>query len=187
MSIRLFSEPHIRFEDDPVVWRALQAYRGAAWASEARLAKGGGFADALIVYNALRTASVAGEALDAVLHLRRGYATVSAHRIALKAIRRRSASANEPWTCSHSQPRRSECDPGASDPAEFPLAKRDDFAGGVYKVGTYPEAGKFAFFGSVFGPELERVSWCRASGRRMCSPKRGPRGSPYDNEPCLSG
>ena len=63
---RLFSEPNIRFEDDQVVWRALQAYRGAASAGEAGLAKDAGFADALIVYKALRAASDAGEALNAV-------------------------------------------------------------------------------------------------------------------------
>ena len=63
---RLFSEPNIRFEDDQVVWRALQAYRGAASTGEAGLAKGAGFADALIVYKALRAASNAGEALNAV-------------------------------------------------------------------------------------------------------------------------
>ena len=60
---RLFSEPNIRFEDDQVVWRALQAYRGAASAGEAGPAKGGGFADALIVFKALRAASDAGDAL----------------------------------------------------------------------------------------------------------------------------
>ena len=48
-----------------VVWRALQAYRGAAPTGEAGLAKGAGFADALIVYKALRAASDAGEALNA--------------------------------------------------------------------------------------------------------------------------
>ena len=65
---RLFSEPNIRFEDDQVVWRALQAYRGAASAEEgeAGLASGAGFADALIVYKALKTASEGCEALDAV-------------------------------------------------------------------------------------------------------------------------
>ena len=40
---RLFSEPNIRFEDDQVVWRALQAYRSTASADEARSAKGAGF------------------------------------------------------------------------------------------------------------------------------------------------
>ena len=63
---RLFSEPNILFEDDQVVWRALQAYRGAASAGAAGLAKGAGFADALIVFKALRAASDAGEALNAV-------------------------------------------------------------------------------------------------------------------------
>ena len=63
---RLFSEPNIRFEDDQVVWRALQAYRGAVSAGEVGLAKGAGFADALIVYKAQRAASDAGEALNTV-------------------------------------------------------------------------------------------------------------------------
>ena len=63
---RLFSEPNIRFEDDRVVWRALQAYRSAAPAGEAGSATGAGFADALIVFKALRAASDAGEALNAV-------------------------------------------------------------------------------------------------------------------------
>ena len=62
----LFSEPNIRFEDDQVVWRALQAYRSAAPADEARLVKGAGFADALIVFKALRAASDAGEVLNGV-------------------------------------------------------------------------------------------------------------------------
>ena len=63
---RLFGEPNIRFEDDQVVWRALQAYRAAAPAGDAGSTKGAGFADALIVYKALRAASDAGEALNAV-------------------------------------------------------------------------------------------------------------------------
>ena len=63
---RLFSEPNIRFEDDQVVWRALQAYRSAAPADEARSAKGAGFADALIVFKALRVASDTGEELNGV-------------------------------------------------------------------------------------------------------------------------
>ena len=63
---RLFSEPNIRFEDDQVVWRALQAYRSTAPADEAGSAKGAGFADALIVFKALRAASVAGETLNGV-------------------------------------------------------------------------------------------------------------------------
>ena len=58
---KLFSEPGIRFEDDQVVWRALQAYKSAA-----ALAKGAGFADALIVFKARRTAAEAGEALNGV-------------------------------------------------------------------------------------------------------------------------
>ena len=63
---RLFSEPNIRFEDDQVVWRALQAYRSAAPVDEARSAKGAGFADALIVFKALRVASGTGEELNGV-------------------------------------------------------------------------------------------------------------------------
>lgn len=63
---RLLSEPNVCFEDDRVVWRALQAYRSAAPAGEAGPSKGAGFADALIVFEALRTASDAGESLDAV-------------------------------------------------------------------------------------------------------------------------
>ena len=63
---RLFSERNVRFEDDRVVWRALQAYKSAARAGEAGLAKGAGFADALIVFKALRAASDAGEALTGV-------------------------------------------------------------------------------------------------------------------------
>ena len=63
---RLFSEPNIRFEDDQVVWRALQAYRNAAPAGEAPPAKGAGFPDALIVFKALRIASDRGGSLNAV-------------------------------------------------------------------------------------------------------------------------
>ena len=63
---RLFGEPSISFEDNLVVWRALQAYRSAALEDEAGLAKGAGFADALIVFKAQRAASDAGEALNAV-------------------------------------------------------------------------------------------------------------------------
>ena len=63
---RLFSEPNIRFEDDQVVWRALQAYRSTAPADEAGSGKGAGFADALIVFKALRTASDADESLSGV-------------------------------------------------------------------------------------------------------------------------
>ena len=63
---RLFSEPNIRFEDDQVVWRALQAYRSTAPADEAGSTKGAGFADALIVFKALHTASDSGETLNGV-------------------------------------------------------------------------------------------------------------------------
>ena len=63
---RLFSEPDIRFEDDQVVWRALQAYKSAAPVDEAGSGKGAGFADALIVFKALRTASDSAETLNGV-------------------------------------------------------------------------------------------------------------------------
>ena len=63
---RLFSEPNIRFEDDQVVWRALQAYRGTEPVEGARLTKSAGFVDSLIVFKALRIASEAGEVLDGV-------------------------------------------------------------------------------------------------------------------------
>ena len=63
---RLFSEPSIRFEDNQVVWRALQSYKNAARADEAGSAKGAGFADALIVFKAQRAASDAGEVLAGV-------------------------------------------------------------------------------------------------------------------------
>lgn len=63
---RLFSEPSIRFEDDQVVWRALQAYRSNTPAVESASAKGAGFADALIVFKALHAASDAGETLNGV-------------------------------------------------------------------------------------------------------------------------
>ncbi len=63
---RLMSEPNVRFEDDRVVWRALQAYRSTAPAGRAGPSKGAGFADALIVFKALRAATDAGEALTGV-------------------------------------------------------------------------------------------------------------------------
>ena len=52
----LLDEPRVRFEDDGVVWRALQAYRDTD----------AGFADALIVYKALEVAASGSEPLDAV-------------------------------------------------------------------------------------------------------------------------
>ena len=61
-----FIEPNIRFEDDQVVWRASQAYRKAAPAGKAHLARGTGFPDALIVFKVLRFASDDGESLNAV-------------------------------------------------------------------------------------------------------------------------
>ena len=63
---RLFSEPNVRFEDDRVVWNALQAYKGATAEGIAASARGAGFADALIVFKALRTAADADEALTGV-------------------------------------------------------------------------------------------------------------------------
>ena len=52
---KLLQEPNVRFEDDAVIWSALQAYR------ETRA----DFADALIVYKALKTATP-GDGVDAV-------------------------------------------------------------------------------------------------------------------------
>ncbi len=63
---RLFSEPGIRFEDDQVVWRALHAYRSDGAAGETGSAGRVGFADALIVFKALRTAATDGELLEGV-------------------------------------------------------------------------------------------------------------------------
>ena len=60
---RLFSDPYIRFEDDRAVWRALQAFRGAASADETGSARSVGFADALIVYKAVQAAADEGEEL----------------------------------------------------------------------------------------------------------------------------
>ena len=45
---KLLQEPNVRFEDDEVIWSALQAYRE----TEAN------FADALIVHKALKTAAI---------------------------------------------------------------------------------------------------------------------------------
>lgn len=62
---RLFGEPNVRFEDDQVVWRALQAYRNVAAGdgeSNVRI----GFADALVVSKAERVASAVGETLNGV-------------------------------------------------------------------------------------------------------------------------
>ena len=53
---QLLMEPNVCFEDDEVVWGALQAYRETT----------ANFADALIVHKALKTAAEMGEALDAV-------------------------------------------------------------------------------------------------------------------------
>ena len=63
---RLFSEPGIRFEDDQVVWRALHAYRDEGKAGETGTTEHAGFADALLVFKALRTAANDGEPLNGV-------------------------------------------------------------------------------------------------------------------------
>lgn len=63
---RLFGEPNIRFENDQVVWRALQACKNTALTDVAGTAKGAGFADALIVFKARQTASDAGDVLTGV-------------------------------------------------------------------------------------------------------------------------
>ena len=48
------------------MWRAVQAYKSAAREDRGGSGKGAGFADALIVFKALQTASDAGEALSGV-------------------------------------------------------------------------------------------------------------------------
>ena len=48
---KLLEEPNVRFEDDDVIWSALQAYRETD----------ADFADALIVHKALKTVSVGDE------------------------------------------------------------------------------------------------------------------------------
>lgn len=53
---KLLGEPNVRFEDDQVIWRALQAYRRTK----------AGFADALVVYKARAIAAAQDTALDAV-------------------------------------------------------------------------------------------------------------------------
>ena len=63
---RLFGEPNVRFEDDQVVWRALRAFRNAAPVRVGKRDRAADFADALIVYKALHTASAANDALNAV-------------------------------------------------------------------------------------------------------------------------
>ena len=62
---RLFSEPNVRFEDDHVVWRALQAYRNVMGGDGEPTAQMG-LADALNVSKAQRVASAAGETLNGV-------------------------------------------------------------------------------------------------------------------------
>ncbi len=56
----LFNDTNIRFEDEQVVWHALQAYRNAVPAD------GTDFTDALIVFKALRAASHSSESLGGV-------------------------------------------------------------------------------------------------------------------------
>ena len=53
-------------ENDQVVWRSLQTYRGLRRQARPRLAKSAGFTDALIVQEALRAASDTGGTLNAV-------------------------------------------------------------------------------------------------------------------------
>ena len=62
----LFSEPNVRFENDQVVWRALRAFRNAAPVRVGKRNREADFADALIVYKALHTASAANDTLRAV-------------------------------------------------------------------------------------------------------------------------
>ena len=52
----LLNEPGIRFEDDQVIWRALQSYRDTD----------AGLSDALVVHKALKVAADSDEVLDAV-------------------------------------------------------------------------------------------------------------------------
>ena len=52
---KLLQEPKVRFEDDEIIWSALQAYRETD----------ADFADALIVYKALKTATL-GNGVDTV-------------------------------------------------------------------------------------------------------------------------
>ena len=62
----LFGEPNVRFENDQVVWRALRAFRNAAPVRVGKRNREVDFADALIVYKALHTASAAHDTLRAV-------------------------------------------------------------------------------------------------------------------------
>ena len=62
---RLFSEPNVRFEDDQVVWRALQTYRDAM-PEDGASASGMGFVDALVAAKAQWVAAAAGETLNGV-------------------------------------------------------------------------------------------------------------------------
>lgn len=61
---RLFGEPKVRFEDDQVVWRALEAYRSATAGQSASTSMG--FADALVVGKAKWIAAAAGQTLNGV-------------------------------------------------------------------------------------------------------------------------
>ena len=62
----LFGEPNVRFENDQVVWSALRAFRNAAPVRVGKRNREADFADALIVYKALHTASAANDTLRAV-------------------------------------------------------------------------------------------------------------------------
>ena len=62
----LFGEPNVRFDNDQVVWRALRAFRNAAPVRVGKRNREADFADALIVYKALHTTSVANDTLKAV-------------------------------------------------------------------------------------------------------------------------
>ncbi|MYH70909.1 MAG: type II toxin-antitoxin system VapC family toxin [Gammaproteobacteria bacterium] len=62
----LFKEPNLHFEDDQVVWRALQAYRGAEPVKVGKRKKEADFADALIAYKAQSIATKQQARLQAV-------------------------------------------------------------------------------------------------------------------------
>lgn len=62
---RLFSEPNVRFEDDQVVWRALQTYRDSTAGHDGSRGEMG-LADALVVRKAQWVASASGETLNGV-------------------------------------------------------------------------------------------------------------------------
>lgn len=62
----LFKEPNLHFEDDQVVWRALQAYRGTKPVKVGKRKKEVDFADALIAYKAQNIAAARSDRLQAV-------------------------------------------------------------------------------------------------------------------------